>query len=168
MLRLGSSATSCLAHTLASMGDARRAARLASLWAGVVNPKIYCARLYRHVRDWKRGERESAELGLRTMYGPEPAYHRGIILAEMGRDREAVEAFRAMRREPEWNFGGANLSAYPRSLYFEAVSLERLGDRTAALHVVERLLRLWHRADPDLPYLREARALRARLAPREP
>jgi len=44
------------------------------------------------------------------------------------------------------------------------VSLRGLGERDQARKVVERLLRLWDRADPDLPLLTEARALHRRVA----
>jgi hypothetical protein len=61
-----------------------------------------------------------------------------------------------------------SLFAYPRSLYFEAELLERLGERDAALDVADRLMRLWRRADPDLPHLAEAKALQRRLAAARP
>jgi hypothetical protein len=54
--------------------------------------------------------------------------------------------------------------AYPQGLYLEAEALERLGDRDEARRVLGKLLRLWRRADPDLPLLRRARNLEARLA----
>ncbi len=39
-----------------------------------------------------------------------------------------------------------------------------MGDRDGARETVDALLAAWKRADPDLPYLAEARALRARIA----
>jgi cytochrome c-type biogenesis protein CcmH/NrfG len=53
---------------------------------------------------------------------------------------------------------------YPRSLLMLAGSLERLGRHDEAARTIERLLALWRRADPDLPLLAEAKALRKRLA----
>ncbi len=139
-----------------------------SLWAGLADPRMYCPRLYRHVRAWKEGDPDGAARGLATMAGPEAAYRLGVVLAELRRDEEAVEAFRRFRRDPAYNMEGANVVAYPRSLYLEAVSLDRLGRRDEARAVMDRLLPLWARADPDLPYVREARELGARLAAERP
>ncbi len=47
-----------------------------------------------------------------------------------------------------------------------ALAHERTGDLARARERNQELLRLWRRADPDLPLLREARALEARLASR--
>ncbi len=163
-LRAGSSAAMCSSHGLCALGDVERAARLAALWAPVAEPRMYCLRLYRHLREWREGHAEDAARGLAGMYGPEPAYWFGVVLGELRRDREAVEAFRRFRRDPVWNADGFNLVAYPRSLYLEAAALERLGERDEASRTIERLFRIWNRPEPDLPYLREARALRARLA----
>ena len=156
----------CSFPVIASLRDLERPARLMNLWAhsAAANPRMYCPRLYRHVREWKQGHADAAVRGLDGMYGPEPAYYLGVILGEMGRDREAVEALRRSRRNPSHDFDGANVLAWPRSLYLEAAALERAGAREEALRTVDRLVRLWREADGDLPYLREARALRARLA----
>jgi tetratricopeptide (TPR) repeat protein len=163
MLRLGAAAASCAAPLLAAAGERERAERLTSLWAALEDPRTYCPRLYRHVRQWKVGDLESAARGLATMSGPEPAYHLGVVLGELGRDREAVEAFRRFRRDPAYNMEGTNVVAYPRSLYLEAAALDRLGQRQEAASTVARLIDLWRRAEPDTPYLREARALARRL-----
>jgi hypothetical protein len=45
----------------------------------------------------------------------------------------------------------------------KAQAHERLGEREKAIATVDRLLAAWKRADPDLPRLAEAKALRARL-----
>lgn len=78
-----------------------------------------------------------------------------------------MEAFRRYRRT-QWTFISGQrflLFAFaPRSLYLEAVSLDRLGDRARALELLDRLVRLWRRADPGAPMVGEARALHARLA----
>ncbi len=52
---------------------------------------------------------------------------------------------------------------YPRSLYLLARCHEELGQRKEARAAIEKLLAMWKDADPDLPLLGEARALRARL-----
>lgn len=164
----------CYTIPLTALGDLERAERLASLWPVHDGSNHYCLTLYRHLRTWRTGDPEGAVRGLAAMYGAEPTYMRGVILAELGRDREAIEAFQRFRRAPDQddNFDGGNVFAYPHTLYLEAACLERLGDRSGARRVVDRLLRMWGRADPDaggpggLPLLREAKALRSRLAGR--
>jgi tetratricopeptide (TPR) repeat protein len=107
---------------------------------------------------------------MEAVTGVASLYFRGLFLAELGRDREAVEAFRAYRRAPDLPDAETYfnrflaVSSYARSLYHEAAALDRLGEREEARRAVDRLLRLWDRADPDLPLLAEARALRQRLA----
>jgi hypothetical protein len=54
--------------------------------------------------------------------------------------------------------------AYPQSLFYMAVALDRLGQGAEAGALLDRLLTLWNDADPDLPLLAEAKGLRARLA----
>ena len=44
--------------------------RLAALWAPIADPRMYCLRLLRHVREWKEGRPEDAARGLAGMYGP--------------------------------------------------------------------------------------------------
>jgi hypothetical protein len=51
----------------------------------------------------------------------------------------------------------------PRGLLHAALAHERLGDREKARARVDDFLRRWRRADPDLPMLAEAKALRRRL-----
>jgi hypothetical protein len=53
--------------------------------------------------------------------------------------------------------------SWPRSLYMLAVAEERLGRTGDARGHAKRLVDLWKDADPDLPLLAEARALRAKL-----
>jgi tetratricopeptide (TPR) repeat protein len=79
---------------------------------------------------------------------------------DAGHPAEAVAAVDRLRTTGGglWRTWG-----WPRALYLRAVALERLGDRAGARETVGRLLELWRRADPDLPYLAEARALDARL-----
>jgi hypothetical protein len=83
------------------------------------------------------------------------------MLADMGDHPGAVQEFRAARRN---SVGMLGLVMYPRSLYLEAVSLEKLGRRDEARRVLKRLLGLWQGADADHATLRRAKALDARLA----
>ena len=53
---------------------------------------------------------------------------------------------------------------YPRSFLLQAQLHERRGERGEALAAVGVLLGLWKEADPDLPLLADARALRDRVA----
>jgi len=162
-LTLGSQTAMCAPIQLAALGDLERAQRIMNLFAGE-DPRWLCKRLYRHLREWKQGDREAAIRGLRSLWMPEATFHLGEVLADSGRHEEAAQQFRAFRLWPEWdNNWGAISFAYPVSLYLEAVSLERLGQREQARQLVDRLLAMWNRADPELPTLRAARALRSRL-----
>jgi len=122
-----------------------------------------CRRLSDALLLWKRGDREGALRALATIAGHGSVYLQGRILAELGRDREAADRFRRYRREGMSLDSGVP-AAYPRSLFLEASARERLGDRDEARRLVDRLLRLWVKADADTPYLPEARELAVRLA----
>ena len=93
--------------------------------------------------------------------GMSPAFLLGELAAAEGLDAEAVEALRRYQRL--YPLGYWQSWAYPRSLFLMARSLERLGKRDEARAEVDRLLRLWTRAEPGLPGLAEARALQAEL-----
>ncbi len=156
----------CVAWPLALLGDEVGARRLAST---AVFTRTGCLRLYRAIRSWKAGDREAALARLAAVELAASHLYRGEILAELARDREAIHAFRQYRRgfcpigQAGWDMlaDGEN---YPRSLYLEAAALERLGEREEARKVLGRLLHLWARADPDLPLLAQAKAMRERLA----
>jgi tetratricopeptide (TPR) repeat protein len=156
----------CHAWLLAALGELDRATLLATLWT----PRQHvCMRAYRLLRQWKTGDREGALRGLASLSLASAHLYRGEILSELGRDREAVEELRRSRRSAENPFEHlVRAPNYTRSLYLEAAALERLGEREEARRVLDCLLRLWERADPDLPLLAEARALRARLGGRSP
>jgi tetratricopeptide (TPR) repeat protein len=161
---LGSSFGLCAAPTLISLGDLERGERLMSLFVSM-DGRMLCARLARHFRQWKVGEIEPAIRGLSGMWMPLATFFLGEVLAGAGRHEEAIRSFRAFRRWPEWDNNPQQIGhAYPLSLYREALSLEHLGRRGEALAKVNRLLGLWNRADPDLPALLGARALRSRLS----
>jgi serine/threonine protein kinase len=155
----------CLAGPLAALGELEVAARLDDQAVSVDGREV-CLRTYRLVRRWKTGDREGALRGLADVATGLSHFYRGEILAELGRDREAVEQFRLYHRQVWWSYldEDMRLSYYPRSLYFEAAALERLGEKDEARKVIGRLLHLWDRADPDLPQLAEAKALQRRVA----
>ncbi|HET8723715.1 MAG TPA: serine/threonine-protein kinase, partial [Anaeromyxobacteraceae bacterium] len=125
-------------------------------------------RMAHAIRTWKRGDREKALDAFRSIGAPSSHLHQGEILLELGRDREAEEEIRRYR----CTFGASSSMRddrltwwnYPRALHVHAVALERIGDVEGARSVNDQLLRLWDRADPDLPLLVEARAMQARLA----
>jgi tetratricopeptide (TPR) repeat protein len=93
---------------------------------------------------------------------PPPLYLLGEALSEAGRDAEAVDALQRFRAMPvlipSWFL--------PRSLYFLARSLDRLGQREKAREAIGALLHQWRRAASSQPLLAEARALGARLGVR--
>ncbi|MBK9515845.1 MAG: protein kinase [Anaeromyxobacter sp.] len=70
----------------------------------------------------------------------------------------AAEAFRYPDQWFEFYFAWRSWG-WPRALYWSAAAHQRLGELDQARGKVERLLRHWRRADPDLPLLGEARAL---------
>ncbi|ABS27356.1 Tetratricopeptide TPR_4 [Anaeromyxobacter sp. Fw109-5] len=153
------------AFPLAYAGDLARSAELAR---GL--PPGPDRELHEGLVAWRRDDRVRAVARLEaaargssmTMSRRLASSFLGEVLSELGRDEETVRAMRELRAPtlqfPQYAF------VYPRSLLFTARSLERLGRRHEALQEAEALLRLWRSADPDLPELREARALRARLA----
>lgn len=164
-LQLGAPEAGCFAHLLTSLGEDTKADKLLQLEGPTRDQRLYCAKLDRSLRGTKAAgpERERALAALAGMYGPEPAFELGALLAQAGQGTDAVAALRRFRKQPQWRFAGGNAFAYPRSLYLEAVALERLGDKDAARAAVGRLLELFRNADRDLPALLEAKALSARL-----
>ncbi len=133
---------------------------------GVADSHAVCVGMAKAIVRWKRGQPEEALAVLARYPIGTSEYYRGEILAGLGRHQEAIEAFRRYRPWRGLNFWEGFLDRwnYPRSLYLEARSLARLGRADEARAVLRRFLRLWERADPDLPLLAEARALQAELA----
>jgi tetratricopeptide (TPR) repeat protein len=123
--------------------------------------------MYEAAVAWRRGDRDRATLILRELVRNPASEERAPALWmlanvawESRRDQETVTAVEALRTAP----GGLwRSSSYPQSLYLAALAHERLGNRAKALETVDRLLRNWTRPDLDLPYLADARALKARL-----
>jgi tetratricopeptide (TPR) repeat protein len=156
---------SCNAWPLAALGDLDTAERLTSLFYPL-GSRFTCLRMFGAVHAWKRGDPAAALRGLAEIHLATADLHRGEILSELGRDPEAVEAFESFRRGAksgaldEWVW----LWGYPRALHLQACALARLGKRSEAQALNDRLLHLWSHADLDHPLLREAQALRERLA----
>ncbi len=152
-----------LAGAVAWLGDDVRAAELLRQ-APAAGPHTAMVEALRelHVGDRERGLARLRDLARSVdLESRASAWYTLLVEAERaGRDREVVEAAAALRALPGglWRSWG-----YPRSLVAEARALDRLGDRPRALAAVDRLLRLWRGADPDLPLLGEARALRRTL-----
>jgi tetratricopeptide (TPR) repeat protein len=125
--------------------------------------------VYEAVAAWRGGDHDRA-LGLLRPLLASP--RRGSDLAigatwiaanvaiDAGREDEAIAALRNLRGMPG---GIARSWMYPRSFYLEAVALDRLGQRARARESIGHLLGLLRGADPDLPLLAEAKALRRRL-----
>lgn len=106
--------------------------------------------------------------GLQERFGHEgDAWLRRVLVAEtllaLGRPAEAVEALRDLELAASF-CAPAAAAWYPRALMARSRALDALGRRGEALAEVDRLLARWRHADPELPLLAEARALRRRLA----
>ena len=122
---------------------------------------------------WRSGRVADAEGLLRTLAEGKTVgarYLGSVLLGEVlvagGRDADAVAALERARSMP-WS-GAMDSRAWfgPSSTLLLAAAYERLGERQKGLERVDELLRLWQRADPDLPRLAEAKALKKRLAPK--
>jgi tetratricopeptide (TPR) repeat protein len=163
VLLFGNSTAACIATALAAAGDLERAKRIDDLWP-MLDARGPCSRMYRAVRAWRQGDPAAGVRALDGLDFASSGYYRGAMMLDLGRNRQAVEEFRRYRRFPN-RFDGTTegFYLYPRSLYLEALGLEREGDAAGATAAVERLLGMWKEADPDHPLLLEARALRARL-----
>jgi len=124
---------------------------------------------------WASGSAGKAEERLRALgAGPYVGYRHEALRFEatlaLGRGDcatavELLERVRAMKRisfHRAWSYAHWT---YPRTLHSLAACYERLGDLEKARDRNDELLRLWRRADADLPLLAEARALRGRIEP---
>jgi tetratricopeptide (TPR) repeat protein len=129
--------------------------------------------MYEAVAAWRGGDHDRALVLLRPLLvsprrGDDLAIGATWIAAhvafEARRDDEAIAALHSLRRLPG---GMARSWMYPRSFYLEAVALDRLGQRARARESVDHLLDPLRSADPDLPLLQEAKALRRRLTAAE-
>jgi tetratricopeptide (TPR) repeat protein len=165
ILELNRELASNLAVHLAYLGDLRRAAEL----EGYIPPGSPRLEAYRALVRWRTGDLPGAIEALRLLAArapvsaapaiPPPLYLLGEALADAGKDEEAIQILRRYRAipmtYPTW--------FWPRSQWFLARSLERLGDNDGARQVLAPLLRLWEEASENQPHLKEARALGLRL-----
>ncbi len=168
ILELDRALVSNLAVHLAYLGDLAHAAELAP-YLPPASPRV---KAYQGVLRWRQGDLDGAVELLRQVAAgaplsadpaiPPPLYLLGEALADAGRDAEAVEALRRFQAMP------MNYPSWyrPRSLYYLARSLDRLGDRAEAREAIGVLLRQWEKASPAQPLLAEARALGTRLGVR--
>jgi tetratricopeptide (TPR) repeat protein len=116
---------------------------------------------------WGRGAREDAERKI-SATASRPGSHGAARLAaefafargDCARVIQTLEPLRALRWS--WNLSGL-IFGMPRSLHLLATCHERTGDFAKARERNDELLRRWARADPELPYLIEAKAMQERL-----
>jgi pentatricopeptide repeat protein len=122
---------------------------------------------------WRSGRLSEAENLLRGLAGGKLVGGRylgsvilGQVLVGAGRDADAIEPLERARSMP-WS-GAVDSRPWldPAATLALAGAYERTGDRQKALERVEEVLRLWERADGDLPQLAQARAMKKRLAPK--
>ena len=122
---------------------------------------------------WKKGDLASAadRLGVAASIPYVDARYKALnVLGEVELARGHVDAaIAALEKARSIGFAPyvSSLSTLrPLGLYRLAVAYERAGDRVRALERVDELLEIWQRADPDLPHLAEAKALKKRVAPK--
>ena len=122
---------------------------------------------------WKRGDLDGASDRLR--FAPsipyvEARYRALSVLGEIeltqGRNDAAIAALEQARAIGFTPNVSSMSVLRPAGLFHLAQAYERTGDKVRARDRVDELLKLWHRADPDLPRLAEARAMKKRLAPK--
>jgi len=152
---------------LALLGDPEAARRLAPL----LKPGTPAATEVQAVLAWRDGDATGAlatllALERRTPWQPgllPPAYLVAEIAAASGDPGEVVAAGERLRRT--WAQGYFWSWLRGRAAFLEARARADLGQVDEARAQVEQLLENLRRADADLPLLRDARALRARLGP---
>jgi len=124
--------------------------------------------------DWARGDLDAADRKITTAerlpsqnfrlqairMGAELARYRG----DCTRAVAALEQVRTLRYSMQTNW---LIQGRPFVLHSLTLCYEKLGDLTKARERNDEMLRLWAKADPDLPMLAEAKALQARLASAE-
>jgi tetratricopeptide (TPR) repeat protein len=122
------------------------------------------------LRSWRGGDGAQARAALERLAaaGPPhnqtvPTYLLALLARREGRDADVVEAADRHARAPRIVLGTVTL---PEVTLWAAEALERMGRSAEARERVDRLLGWWSRADPDLPLLAEAKALKRRLEAR--
>ncbi len=122
---------------------------------------------------WRRGERAAAAAAIAlleqrdpwAMEAISPAFLLAEVTADGGEPSEVVSAVARFHRI--WPGGLWHGWAWSRSLLLAARAEEQLGRDVEARAAADRLLSVLRHADPGLPLLAEARALRNRLRRRE-
>jgi tetratricopeptide (TPR) repeat protein len=125
------------------------------------------------VTTWRAGRLADAEARLLPYSATTSAPRRygalnalGEIQIQLGKDADGAATLERARTI-RWPAGGEGRGLQEENaLFLLAGAYERLGERQKGLDRVDELLRLWQRADPDLPRLAEAKALKKRLSPR--
>jgi tetratricopeptide (TPR) repeat protein len=153
---------SWVAFGMAYLGQLEEAARIAAH----LKPEDGLE-LYRAIATWRGGDLAGALSRLRAldrdMDTPKRivvSWYHARVAFEAGQWAEAIAA--GEEAEPKvwgtWRSWGV-----PLLLLERAQAWERLGQREKAIAAVDRLLGWWKKADPDLPRLAQARAIKARL-----
>ncbi|HEU4384701.1 MAG TPA: protein kinase [Anaeromyxobacteraceae bacterium] len=125
-------------------------------------------RLSDALHGWSTGDLESAEAAARDALTLAPhAQARvftglalGLIQRARGNCPGAVATLEAARQERMTSMFSLER---PRILHALALCYEQMGDFAKARERIGELLTMWERADPDLPRLAEAKAIRQRL-----
>jgi len=115
----------------------------------------------------RRLERGQPRVVTGSVTPEEPAWYVVEASLEVEGPEAALAALRRFQRfYAPVGFGRVWLA--PRALVLEARLLDRLGRRAEARQALARFAVLWRQADPDLPLLAEARALRRVLGQAAP
>jgi tetratricopeptide (TPR) repeat protein len=165
-----------LALTRALSGDPAGAEAMApAIFSGPYASEYpaYVRPLFDGIVAWKKGDLDVAADRLRIAPGipyADPRFKALTVLGEVelarGRNEAAIAALEQARAIGFTPFVSSMATLRATGLYQLAVAYERIGDRARARERVDELLRLWQRADPDLPRLAEAKAMKKRLAPK--
>ena len=133
----------------------------------------YVRGIFDGVVAWKKGDLATAadRLGAAASIPYVDARYKALnVLGEVelarGRNEAAIAALEQARSIGFAPYVSSQSTLRPLGLYRLAVAYERAGDRVRAHERVDELLKIWQRADPDLPHLAEAKAMKKRLAPK--
>jgi tetratricopeptide (TPR) repeat protein len=122
---------------------------------------------------WKKGDLDGASDRLRiapSIPYVEARYRALSVLGEIeltqGRNDAAIAALEQARAIGFTPNVSSMSVLRPAGLFLLAQAYERTGDKVRARDRIDEFLKLWQRADADLPRLAEARAMKKRLAPK--
>ena len=125
----------------------------------------YVRPIFDGVVAWKKGDLATAadRLGVAASIPYVDARYKALnVLGEVelarGRNDAAIAALEQARSIGFSPYVSSLSTLRPLGLYRLAVAYERAGDRVRAHERVDELLKIWQRADPDLPHLAEAKA----------